>query len=265
VSESDKTYKGTIAVCTPMYGDFAHRAYINTVLQLSHALTESGYGMTLYTVGNDNLVTRARNTLIHQALKTENLLGVLFLNADQGVDPDDILPMIESEKDIIGAIVPKNHINWKQVKNAVLMDKDDLASYSGDYAISFLNNEEIVVKYQEPLEVRHIGAGIMYVSAEVFSRLKPICKTYTNDEINDKDVKEEIVEFFTTRIAEETQELLAEDYTFCEMWRSLGGSVWAAPWVQSTTTGSYTFRGSFALTVDMVSRLNEISKSLKVN
>lgn len=265
MTEQTVTYKGNIAVCTPMYGDVAHRAYVNSVLLLADVLRDNGYGMTLYSVGNESLITRARNALVYQALKTKDLVGILFLDADQGVDPDDVLSMIESEKDIIGAIVPKKEINWAQVKNAVLMNKDNLALYSGQYAVSFLSNDSIKVAYNEPLEVKHIGTGLMYVSAEVFEKLKPICKTYTNGELNNEKIEEEIVEFFTTFIEEETNGLLSEDYAFCAKWKSLGGSIWAAPWVQVVHSGTYTFRGSFIHAVDMVSRLNEIASSVSTD
>lgn len=265
MTEQPTTCKGNIAVCTPMYGDVAHRVYINSVFLLGDVLRDNGYGMTLYSVGNESLITRARNALVHQALKTENLVGVLFLDADQGVDPYDILSMIESGKDIIGGIVPKKEINWPQVKNAVLMNKEDLALYSGQYAVSFLNKDSIKVAYNEPLEVKHIGTGLMYVSLEVFEKLKPICKTYNNGELNNEKIEEEIVEFFNTVIEEDTKGLLSEDYAFCAKWTSLGGSVWAAPWVQVVHSGTYTFKGSFAHAVDMVSRLNEIATSIKVD
>ncbi len=265
MTEKKTEYKGTIAVCTPMYGDVAHRTYINSVILLADALRINGYGMSLYTVGNESLISRARNTLVYQALKTKDLVGVLFLDADQGVDPLDVLSLIESEKEIIGGIVPKKYINWAQVRNAVLMKEEDLSLYSGQFAVSFLNDNSITITYNEPIEVRHIGTGLMYVAAEVFEKLKPECKIYKNGEVNDEIIEDGIVEFFTTHITEGTQELLSEDYTFCEKWRSLGGKVWAAPWIDSLHSGTYTFAGSFRHTVDMISRLDQISKSISSN
>jgi hypothetical protein len=263
--EKEVIYKGTVAICTPMYGDVAHRVYINSILLLADALRENGYGIALYSVGTESLITKARNTLVFQALQTKDLIGILFLDADQGVDPEDVLSLIESGKDVIGAIVPKKTINWAQVRNAVLMKEkeENLALYSGQYSISFLDEKAIEITYNEPLEVKHIGAGLMYISVQVFEKLKSICKTYRNSESVEESVEDRVIEFFTTSITEDTKELLSEDYTFCEMWRSAGGTVWAAPWIQSVHSGNYNFRGSFAQTVDMVSRLNELSNLIK--
>lgn len=265
MSNEQVEFKGTIAICTPMYGDTAHRTYVMSLLLLVELLKENGYGVSFQVVGNESLITRARNALIYKALKTENLVGVLFLDADQGVSPEDVLSLIESGKDLIGAIVPKKTINWPQVRNAVLMKEEDLSLYTGQYAVSFLDNDSIQVNYNEPLEVKHIGTGLMYISAKVFNDLKPHCKTYVNGELGDKIVEDEIVEFFTTTINEKTKELFSEDYAFCEMWRSIGGKVWAAPWIQVVHAGTYNFTGSFAHTVDMVSRLNELAKLVTNN
>jgi hypothetical protein len=40
--------------------------------------------------------------------------------------------------------------------------------------------------------------------------------------------------------------LLSEDYHFCRKWRSLGGQVYAAPWIAVDHAGEYIFSGRFA-------------------
>lgn len=263
--KTEVSYKGTIAVCTPMWGDLAYRSYINTVLLLSDALRQKGYSMAFYTIGDETLTTKAKNILVHQALQTEDLVGILFIDADIDVNPDDIMSLIESNKDFIGAVTPKKLVNWAQVKNAVLMKEEDLSLYSGQYSINFLNNDAIQVNYDQPLEVKHLGSGLLYVSASVFEKLKNISKSYKNPEADEKSNEDFIFEFFSTSIEDETKEFLADDYYFCEKWRSINGTVWAAPWVQVVRSGSYNFRGSFAHTVDMISRLNELSNIIKTD
>ena len=257
------SYKGTIAVCTPMYGDVAYRAYVNTVLLLSDALRQKGYGMAFYTTGDETITAKAKNELVHQALQLKDLRGILFIDSNINADPDDIISLIESDKDFIGAVVPKNVINWSQIKNAVLMKEEDLSIYSGQYSINFLNNESIQVTYDRPLEVKHLGSGLLYVSSIVFEKLKNISKSYKNLEKEENSNDDVIFEFFSSSVDDETKEFLSDDYFFCEKWRSIEGTVWAAPWVQAVCSGSHSFRGSFAHTVDMISRLNEIASLVK--
>jgi hypothetical protein len=253
--------KGTIAICTPMYGGNASVDYVNTLQRVTELFRENGYATLLNTVSNESLITRARNLLVHNTLKNKDVVGIVFLDADQGVDAEDLLSMVESGKDIIGAVVPMKAINWGMVRNAMLLEKEDLSLYSGHFNVAFLD-KEVQVSYTDPIKVRHIGTGVMYVSTKVFEDLKPVCKTYKNNFTNGKNLDEEVVEYFTTSIEEETKELLSEDYNFCKMWRMLGNDVWAATWVQTVHVGMHKYDGSFIHTVEMLSRLDEISKSL---
>lgn len=252
--------KGTIAVCTPMYGGVAHQSYINSLINIMEVLRANGYDTYLSSVANESLITRARNLIVHSALKLENLVGILFLDADQGVSGDDVLSMVESGKDIIGAATPMKGINWPHVKDAVLMNVKDINLYSGIFAVEVDNKKDVEISYVEPFEVKYTGTGLMYVSKKVFEDLKPLCKSYKNIYTNKKfNEEEEVIEYFTTHIVEETKELLSEDYNFCRLWKSLGNSVWIAPWVSTTHVGTYVFDGRFANTIDLLSRKNELN------
>jgi hypothetical protein len=48
---------------------------------------------------------------------------------------------------------------------------------------------------------------------------------------------------------DENGHLLGEDYYFCERWKSIGGEIYAAPWVDTVHYGNYGFAGSFAQTI----------------
>ena len=253
--------KGTIAICTPMYGDMAHRTYINTIILLHDALREEVYTATLKAMGNESLITRARNLLVHQALQIEDLAGVLFIDSDIGADPDEIVMMIKSGKKVIGGVYPKKSINWNSVRNAVLLDRDHLELYSGNFAVNLLDAKEpTTISLNEPVEVKHIGTGLMYISADVFEKLKPFCKVFDNNYIGEKAIEGSVVEYFFTKILDDdTRELLSEDYSFCELWRSLGESVWAAPWAKVSHTGTYTFSGNLLHTLELISTVGKMT------
>jgi hypothetical protein len=61
--------------------------------------------------------------------------------------------------------------------------------------------------------------------------LKPICKSYKNNSINNGSIEDTtITEYFTTFITEDPENiLLSEDYAFCQMWRGLGKVLWFGP------------------------------------
>ena len=262
MTNQESTLKGVVVICTPLYGGMAHQEYINSILRITDTLRVNGYMSILNTIANESLITRARNLLVHEALKFQDLKGVLFLDADQGVSGEDILSMVESGKDIISAITPKKSINWKQVKNAVLLNREeDLSVYSGNFVVEVEEGKSVEISYVEPIEVLYAGTGLMYVSAKVFEDLKPLCKTFINNSTIGGSAGEEIIEYFKTSILESTKDLLSEDYNFCEMWRSLGNAVWVAPWVKTTHAGTYVFNGSFIHTIDLMTKVNELTSN----
>lgn len=234
-----------ICIATPMYGGNAKSNYSASLLQLLAGLTSAGHQAFQTVITNESLITRARNTLANEFLKTD-ADAILFIDADHGFFAEDVIKMIESGKDLIGGIYPMKAINWNNVRKAALAGKEDLESYSGFFAVNFLEEEQ-TFQYYEPFKVRDIGTGMMFVTRKVFEDLKPVCKSYKNNSISNGSIEDTtITEYFTTMITAEPEAiLLSEDYAFCHMWRELGNDVWAAPWVRMTHSGDYNFSGNF--------------------
>lgn len=247
-----------IFIATPMYGGIAKNAYTIGLQNLIVRLSQAGHSITTTTVGNESLITRARNTLAHKFMSSDSD-ALLFIDADHGWDSDDIVKMIDSGKDFIGAIYPMKGINWENVRLAAQMGKDNLEAYSGYFAINLTGqNQEFNIN--EPFKVKDIGTGMLFLTRKVFEDLKPICKTYKNNNVGTTGVPfgEDVVEYFTTFI-DENGILLSEDYALCRMWQSLGNDVWSAPWVRITHSGDYNFSGQFAGMLE----INQIRASIK--
>jgi hypothetical protein len=242
-----------ICIATPMYGGNSKSVYTACINQLTGALTSNGHSVTFVSIGNESLITRARNTLVHIFLKSDSD-ALLFIDSDHGFSIDDVIKMIESGKDVIGAIYPMKSINWENVSKAALagVKTEDLHLYSGNFAVNFLQENQ-TFKGNEPFKVRDIGTGMLYINRNVFKELEPICKKYRNNSPSaDVEMGEEIVEYFPTLITDEPERvLLSEDYAFCHLWRSLGNDVYAAPWVRITHSGDYNFSGHFLKTLEI--------------
>jgi hypothetical protein len=239
-----------IFIATPMYGGIAKNNYTISMQNLLVTLSRRGHSITTTTIGNESLITRARNTLAHKFMSTD-CDALLFIDADHGWDSEDVARMIEEGKDLIGAIYPMKGLNWENIRAAVLAGKQNLEEYSGIFAINLLNESQ-EFDSQKPFKVKDIGTGMMFVTRKVFEDLKPHCKQYKNNNVGDTGVKfgEMITEYFTT-IIDENGILLSEDYAFCRMWQDIGGEVWSAPWVRITHSGDYNFAGQFSRTVEI--------------
>jgi len=246
-----------IFIATPMYGGNCKAVYTQSLIHLVSELKDRGYEVAYDYTMNESLITRARNTLVNEFLKTDSE-GLLFIDSDHGFDADDVIRMVESGKDIISAISPMKEINWEAAKLAYKMGEDDLVPYSGFFAMNFDKSvEEIIIN--EPTEVENIGTGLMYISRKVFEELAPICDSYLDAERGTgfmENDKPKVVQFFYTDI-DEKGILLSEDFQFCRMWKSLGNKIYSAPWVYITHSGEYNFRAQFKSTMTMYSKAAE--------
>jgi hypothetical protein len=233
-----------IFIATPMYGGIAKNQYTISMQNLLVKLSQHGHSITTTTVGNESLITRARNTLAHKFMVSD-CDALLFIDADHGWDSDDVLRMVESGKDFIGAIYPMKGINWDNVRIAALTGKKNLEAYSGYFAINLLKENQ-TFNEQEPFKVQDIGTGMLFLTRKVFETVAPQCSSYKNNNVGETGVAfgEMVTEYFTTFI-DENDILLSEDYAFCRLWQRAGGDVWSAPWVRITHTGDYNFAGQF--------------------
>jgi hypothetical protein len=246
-----------IFIATPMYGGIAKNNYTISMQNLLVTLSNRGHSITTTTIGNESLITRARNTLAHKFMKSD-CDALLFIDADHGWDANDVARMIESGKDFIGAIYPMKGLNWDNIRAAVVAGKENLEEYSGIFAMNLLEEEQ-EFNSNKPFKVKDIGTGMLFLTRKVFEDVKPHCRQYKNNNVGNTGVEfgEMITEYFTTTI-DENDILLSEDYAFCRMWQAIGGEVWSAPWVRISHSGDYNFAGQFAKTVE----LNQIRRTL---
>jgi hypothetical protein len=251
-----------IFIATPMYGGMAKSVYIAGISDLNKELSAKGHSVIHTSITNESLITRARNTLANEFMKSD-YDALLFIDADHGFIASDIVKMIESGKDLIGAPYPMKAIDWNNVRKAALAGKENLEAYSGLFAINFLDEAQ-TFRGDEPFKVKDVGTGMMFIHRTVFEQLEKVCKKYKYNTVGDVvPFGEEIVEYFTTLITPEPESvLLSEDYAFCRMWREIGGDVWAAPWVRISHAGEYNFSGRLLATLE-IGQVNSIEDNQK--
>ena len=67
---------------------------------------------------NESLITRGRNALVHNFLKTD-CTHLMFIDSDIKFNANEIPRMFEVDKDVICGIYPKKEINWHQVRDSL--------------------------------------------------------------------------------------------------------------------------------------------------
>ena len=90
-----------VLIGTPAYGGMIHSDYVNALLTYQHA----GISFGLMTIGNESLITRARNTILSEFLLREEFTHLLFIDADVLLPAPGLGRLIGHDKDVIGAPV----------------------------------------------------------------------------------------------------------------------------------------------------------------
>jgi hypothetical protein len=211
---------------------------------------------------NESLITRARNYLVDEFLRSQGFTHLLFIDSDIGFDPNGVLELIAIDKDIIGGPYPKKSINWNTVANVARNNPDlpagELEAVIGDYVMNPIPGTQ-QFKVTEPLEVMEIGTGFMLIKREVFTKFReeyPHLR-YKPDHAGQAsfDGSRYIHAYFDTVIDPESHRYLSEDYMFCQYWRAIGGSIWICPWMKLQHVGNYTFNGNLEKIAAMFGKL----------
>lgn len=232
-----------IFIGIPMYGGVCTGENAIGHINATKLFLDKGIGYNWQFLYNESLITRARNGLVKMFYETD-CTHLLFIDADISYRAEDILSMLDADKEIICGVYPKKRIAWEKINHAIEqgISGDDLKYYTGDLVINKLNYVDSPIDNKTiPVEIFNGGTGFMLIKREVFDALKPHCPTYTNDMLQDQ--KEIVTEYFATSIEPESNRLLSEDYHFCRLARLNNIKVWAAPWVELGHIGSYKFEG----------------------
>ena len=252
----DDLKKHKLFVATPMYGGMNHGLYMKSCLDLQTTMYRYGIEIKFSFLFNESLITRARNYLVDEFLRTD-YTHMLFIDSDIHFNAQDVIALLALDKDVIGGPYPKKSMNWGNIAQAARsqpdLDPKELENLVGEYVFNVVKGTQ-QFQVTEPLEVMEIGTGYMMVKRDVFDKMKveyPTIK-YKPDHVGQAnfDGSRYIHAYFDTVI--DTKEsivgggsdrYLSEDYMFCQMWRKMGGQIYLCPWMKTQHIGSYAFTG----------------------
>ena len=222
----------------PMYGGMLSENTLHGVLGLQTWTYQQGVGMKLQTMGNESLITRARNTIVSMFLDDQNYIGthLLFIDSDIGFQPENIERLIRADKDIVCGIYPRKCIHWDKVIHAVKekpeITEDEVAFKALGYNLNFEDSQKI--KLQNGFcEVMEAATGMMLIKREVFRKMKKAYpeRKYKSDQIvNGKSYSSDNCYdlFGVGKLPwDKGERYLSEDYYFSRLWSKIGGKIWA--------------------------------------
>ena len=235
-----------ILICTPCYGNQCFTEYTKSLCETVSIFTQLNVKFEMYLLGQESLITRARNGCIDKFLSND-YSHLLFIDADIGFNPLDILEMLLCKQDIIGGIYPKKAVNWGkvifEVKNNNDISIDDLKMKSID-----LNYNETEDNNNHPkcFRVKDLATGFMLISKNLIQNM--IYKygeerKYINN-ISGLGGGNHFYNFFDIGICNETKVYLSEDFYFSKLVRDMGIPIYALRNCELSHTGNITYRGN---------------------
>ena len=206
-----------LMIAIPTYNEMVHS---KLMLDLIDLLQEAHYDYTIR-IKSGSLITRIRNDFVADFLGSD-CSHLLFIDADLYDFKETILDLLCGDTPkVCGGIYRKKQLKEAYNVNLCMSIEQTLAERKGAF-----------------IEVKHIPTGLMIIEKSVFYQLilsYPERKFLDNDTIK--------YNFFDAGIIE--GRYLSEDYYFCELYRAIGGKIFAVLDSEMTHYGVLNYKGNF--------------------
>ena len=248
----DKNFK--IYLGMPMYGGMVSEATVHGLLELQQWSMANKVGLRFQSMGNESLITRARNTIVSMMMDETDYVAthLLFIDADIGFQWQNVERLLCADKDIVCGIYPRKHLYLEKMKE-ILEDNpnatsDELEAKALGYNVNF-DNPDNLQGHDGFFPVQEAATGMMLVKRHVFSTMmkKFPERKYESDQIvNGKNYKSDnCYDLFAVGPYQTKGQIryLSEDYYFSRLWQECGGEIWADLAMPLTHFGNRAFKG----------------------
>src|SRR5580704_17792394 len=233
---------GTInlVVATPCFGGQLSVTYAASLFKLQTFLRTYGdFNLKLIFKDGDALITRARASLISQFLDDPSATHLLFIDADIGFEPEQVLRLLQCGAEMCAAVYPVKRIDWDKVKKTIDSARPNPAAASLQYVFEVEDPEAVVAK-SGFVKVRYAGTGFLMIRRQA---LEKMCAQYPqlqykrDHSLDAATASDKRFALFECMIAEDGT-YLSEDFAFCKRWTDLDSKL--------HHVGPMTFRGDLS-------------------
>ena len=255
-SEPDRS-QYSLFIATPCYGCQICEGYLHSMLRLQMVLMSQNIFFKVKTVGNESLITRARNNMVAEFIGDKRFTHLLFIDADLKFEPELVLRMLDVNENVVAGCYCKKGFDWENLKEFCfakkrLPENNEISDILASWNLNVWNSEDGKGNTVTELKngfVRVLDAptGFMMIARPTFDKMakkypqKFVCDNETY--INEFSVNN-FYTFFDTMICPESNRYLSEDYAFCRKWQAIGGKVWLDCITPFTHYGTHGFSGN---------------------
>ncbi len=238
----------TLVVATPCFGGQISVLYAASLLKLQQRVRGyAGFNLKVLFKDGDALITRARASLVSQFLDDPGATHLLFVDADIGFEPEQVLRLIQCGADMCAAVYPVKRIDWTKIKSTIEASRPNPAAAALQYVFE-VDDPNAVTASAGFVKVRYAGTGFLMIRRAALERM---CARYPQlqyrrdhslDAASDSDKR---FALFECMIAEDGT-YLSEDFAFCRRWTDIGGEIWADLNSRLHHVGPMTFAGDLS-------------------
>ena len=232
-----------VYVAMPMYQGVVHGSCMLSLFKLSHTLRSAGIRHCYYQLDGE-MVARARNRILGMFLETD-CTHCLFIDHDITFETLPVIDLIRANLYVAGGIYPKKQFRWQAMfKHAMKGGKPETMAEAGlSYVINALPGQRRAMTFRGCIPAARVGTGFLLLKREAVERMikRYPKRRYTDDFEPEK--KRKLYALFDYAL--QNDQYLSEDYFFCDLWRKMGGTVWASCNLPRWHSGNYTFQGNF--------------------
>ena len=239
----------SLFVATPVHSDCSIH-YTQALLELQKVCLSKGIQVT-FQLMKSSLVTQGRNLCVAGFLES-NCTHMLFIDSDIYFHANSIISMLKKEKDLISIPYPLKTLMWdkafEKMKKGELKNAEDIRKSLHTYPMKLENANDINI-VEGVIEVTHSPTGCMLIKRKVFDKM---IKAYPDKNIIQKTVingkyvdKPNMWNFFDCTHDPVTKTYLGEDFSFCQLWKNIGGKCYAYIMDPIVHVGEHSYEGCF--------------------
>lgn len=232
-------------VATPCFGGMVTQRYMISAMRLLQWADRGGHRVSLELLGYDSLITRGRNTLLAKFLDSGTATHLMFIDADIGFDPGQVVRMLEFDHDVVAGLYPLKAIDWEAGARARVQAGESEETAPLRYVGVPCEGMEME-REDGFITGRFAGAGFLLIKRPA---LLAMTAAYSHTRYLQShtqavpDSSANLYALFDPMIEPDTGNYLSEDYAFCRRWRDIGGRIWLDTKGRLTHVGPHEFLG----------------------
>jgi hypothetical protein len=241
-------------IAIPCYGGNVSNLTFHSLFNIIKPLNDLGHNLTIRTLPTESLISRGRNKFVTMFLDDKKFDGthLLFIDSDIGFSLENILRVIEFNREVVTCTYPVKGFYWQQlldrIKENTNIDEKTMRDYLLQFNVNLYPNTQFNNGFAR---VKESATGFMMIKREVFTTImdkNPNLK-YKPDLRTGIENSQNAFDFFPVGIYREkdgVNRYLSEDYYFCRLAEECGFEIWTDISTSITHLGSTEYHGCFS-------------------